>query len=75
MKQAGELVAQLQNAADRTQRPVDPSLPLELARARREVEHAFAGLEGDDLWVRSVTSNGLVWAGLNAVSRWMKGER
>jgi len=75
MKQAGELVAQLQNAADRTQRPVDPSLPLELARARRDVEHAFAGLEGDDLWVRSVTSNGLVWAGLNAVSRWMKGER
>jgi hypothetical protein len=72
MKQAGLLVAQLQEAADRTQRPPDPSLPLELARARRDVEQSFGALEGDDLWFRSASSGGLVWAGLNAVARWMK---
>ena len=72
MKQAGLLVSQLQNAAERTQRPPDPSLPLELARARRDVDHSFAQIEGDDLWLRSASSHGLVWAGLNAVARWMK---
>jgi DNA-directed RNA polymerase subunit RPC12/RpoP len=72
MKQAGLLVSQLQKAADRTQQPPDPSLPLELARARRDVEHAFAQFEGDDVWMRSASSHGLVWAGLNAIARWMK---
>lgn len=41
MKQAELLVAQLQRAEERENRPVDPALPLELARARREVETAF----------------------------------
>jgi hypothetical protein len=72
MKQAGLLVGQLQKAVDRTQQPPDPSLPLELARARREVELSFGKLEGDDVWMRSAAAHGLVWAGLNAVARWMK---
>ena len=72
MRQAGALVAQLQKAEDRTLQGVDPSLPLELERARRETERVFAGLEGDDAWFRTAASDGLVWAGLSAVARWMK---
>jgi hypothetical protein len=44
LTQAEKLVQQLQHAEDRTAQPVDPSLPLELARARREVEAAFDGV-------------------------------
>ncbi len=72
MKQAEALVSQLQQAEARTARPVDPALPLELARARREAEQAFAGLEGDERWWRDVGSSGLVAAGLSAVARWLK---
>ncbi len=78
MQQAGALVAQLRRADERTRQPVDPAplyrqtLPLEMARARREVEQAFAGVQGDPLWWRDVTSSGLVAAGLSAVARWLK---
>jgi hypothetical protein len=72
MKQAGALVSQLQKAEDRTHQGVDPSLPLELARARREVDSAFAGFERDENWFRDAASGGLVQAGLNAIARWMK---
>jgi hypothetical protein len=70
MKQAGELVTQLQQVENRTHQPVDPSLPLELARARRDIDTAF-----DNAWARSAAEEGLVWAGLNAVARWVKGDR
>jgi hypothetical protein len=70
MKQAGELVKQLQKAEDRTHQPVDPSLPLELARARRDIDIAF-----DKAWAHSAGEEDLVWAGLNAVARWVKGDR
>jgi hypothetical protein len=40
---ADRLVQQLQQAANRTSGPVDPSLPLDLARARREVERWLTG--------------------------------
>jgi DNA-directed RNA polymerase subunit RPC12/RpoP len=73
MKQAEKLVAQLQKAADRASQPVDPALPLELARARREAEAAFVGLPRDDAWYQDVTATGLVGAGLIAVARWFKG--
>lgn len=72
MKQAEALVAQLQKAEDRTRQPVDPSLPLELARARRDVELSFAKLEGHGTWFEPDSSNDLVSAGLNAIARWMK---
>jgi DNA-directed RNA polymerase subunit RPC12/RpoP len=72
MKQAEALVAQLQKAEDRTRQPVDPSLPLELARARRDVELSFAKLEGQGTWFEPDSSNDLVAAGLNAIARWMK---
>ena len=72
MKQAGALVARLQKAEDRARQPVDPALPLELARARRDVDIAFAGMENDDVWFREVSTTGLVGAGLSAVARWFK---
>jgi hypothetical protein len=70
MKQAGELVKQLQTADDRTHQPIDPSLPLELARARRDLDTTF-----DSAWATSAAQDGLVWAGLRAVARWMAGDR
>ena len=49
MQQAERLIAQLRDA-DRTDKPVDPALPLALARARRETERAFEGLPGHEDW-------------------------
>ncbi len=68
-RQARELVAQLQNA-DRSARPVDPTLPLQLAQARREVESAFAAIERPD-WSVEVSSLGLVRAGIVTLLRWL----
>ena len=51
MKQAGALVAALREA-DRPDRPIDPTLPLRLERARREVEASFASFEHGRALVR-----------------------
>lgn len=75
LAQAGKLVRQLQQAEDRTSKGVDPSLPLELARARRDVDLAFADLPRDAAWFESVSSDGLVGAGLAAIARWLKTNR
>jgi hypothetical protein len=73
LKQAETLVAQLQKAEDRAHQPIDPALPLELMRVRRQTEREFAGFRDDDLWVSlaSATANyDLVTAGLSLVARW-----
>jgi hypothetical protein len=70
MKQAEQMVAQLQRASE--PRPVDPALPLELARARREVEASFASFGSDPDWWKDASSTGLVEAGISAVARWLK---
>jgi hypothetical protein len=70
LKQTKEVVAQLQAASQPT--VVDPSLPLELARARREVDSAFASMGGDAVWWRDASSFGVVEAGLSAVARWLR---
>jgi DNA-directed RNA polymerase subunit RPC12/RpoP len=70
MKEAHTLVAQLRDAA--TPRPIDPALPLNLARARREVEQAFATMDKGDTWWRDASSSGLVEAGVAAITRWLK---
>jgi Zn-finger nucleic acid-binding protein len=72
MKQAEKLVAQLQKAEDRVHQPVDPALPLELLRARRETERAFAGIPDREAWFKDVVSTDLVGASLTAVARWFK---
>jgi len=70
LKQAGEVVAQLRRASE--PRSVDPALPLELARARREVEEAFAGAEAKTEWWSEASSLGLVEAGLSALARLLR---
>jgi hypothetical protein len=72
MQQADALVVQLHKAEARATQPIDPALPLEMARAQREVEQAFMGVQGDEQWWRDVTSSGLVGAGLSAVARWLR---
>ena len=67
LKQAEEVVAQLRHASE--PRSVNPSLPIELARARREVEAAFAGSETATEWWSDASSFGLVEVGLAAVAR------
>jgi hypothetical protein len=67
LKQAAALVAQLQKADARERQPIDPALPLELLRARREVEASFPHDRGID-W----SATDLVDAGIQTVARWLK---
>ena len=73
MHQAERLVEQLRQAA-RTDKPIDPALPLALARARREAEHAFEGLPDRTSWEwnSDSLSLGLVGAGLAQLFRILK---
>jgi len=71
LAQAEKLVHQLRQA-DRTDRPIDPALPLELTRARRDTTAAFDAFERDPGWYTSVSTSGLVGAGLAALSRWLR---
>ncbi len=76
MEQAGRMVAALRDAA--APKPIDPALPVELARVRAETEAAFAKASGTgglatDTWWRDASSRGLVEAALGVVSRWVKG--
>jgi hypothetical protein len=69
-EQTQRLIGQLQRAG-RGDRPVDPTLPLQLERAKREVETAFATFECEPGWFGEVTSAGLVGAGLASLARWL----
>jgi DNA-directed RNA polymerase subunit RPC12/RpoP len=69
MKQAEAVVRQLQTAAQ--PRPIDPALPIDLARARRQAEAAFPHGSGE-VWWSDVSNAGLVAAGINAVLKWVK---
>lgn len=71
VSQAEALVAQLRDA-DRPDRPIDPALPLALARARRESAAAFEGLPGHREWNDETWSLGLVGAGLAELFRILK---
>jgi Zn-finger nucleic acid-binding protein len=70
MKQPQQLLEQLRNAAE--PKPIDPALPLELARARRETERLFGPIDSEHDWVSDASSSGLVASGLNAMVRWLK---
>jgi hypothetical protein len=67
-RQAETIVAQLKRASE--PRPIDAGLPLELARARRDVEASFAGSGAD--WWKDAASSGLVEAGFGALVAWLK---
>ena len=71
MQQAQALVEQLQKA-DRSGQPIDPALPLNLERARRETEASFRGLVGDASFLDDISATDLVSAGLHAFARWLK---
>jgi Zn-finger nucleic acid-binding protein len=71
MHQAERLIAQLRDA-DRSDKPIDPALPLALARARREAESAFEGLPSHKHWDNETWSLGLVGAGLSDLIRLLK---
>lgn len=73
MNQAERLVEQLR-AAD-SPKPIDPALPLALARARVETEAAFKGIPGHDRWNDDWSSLGLVGAGLAGLMRLLKRDR
>jgi len=64
VKQPKELLDQLKNESE--PRPIDPALPLELARAKRDVERWFGPQDIDRDWW-SDASSGVVEAGLSAV--------
>jgi Zn-finger nucleic acid-binding protein len=70
LNQAEALVEQLL-AADRPNQPIDPTLPLQLARARREVESAFSGVPRE-VSFEDIASIGIVGAGLSTLARWLK---
>lgn len=73
LDQAERLVTQLREA-DRTDRPIDPALPLALARARREAEAVFERLPDRQAWDPDTWSLGLVGAGLSELMRFIKRE-
>jgi hypothetical protein len=70
MSQAQALVEQLQKA-DRGGRPIDPALPLNLERARRQTQASFAGFVRDASFLDDISGTDLVSAGLSALSRWL----
>jgi hypothetical protein len=71
MKQAEALVAELRQA-DVGKDHVDPALPLQLERARRETAAACDAFEHSPSWYDDVSSSTLLGAGLTAVLRWLK---
>ena len=70
LNQAEVLVEQLRSA-DRAAQTVDPALPLQLERARREVESAFSAMPRG-ISFEHISSIGLVGAGLSTLARWLK---
>jgi hypothetical protein len=77
LKQAERLVEQLQKAEDRARQPLDPGLPLELERVRRQTERAFVGFRDDDLWSQVASTGGyvdLVMNGVHLVADVLKGD-
>jgi hypothetical protein len=69
MKQPQQMLEQLRKAG--APKGVDPALPLELMRARREVEVSLRGIDTGPEWWSEASSTGLVQAGLSAVARWL----
>jgi DNA-directed RNA polymerase subunit RPC12/RpoP len=69
MKQPEQMLNQLKQAAE--PRPIDPALPLEMARIKRETEHWFGPQASEPDWLTDASSSSLVHAGLSAFARWL----
>jgi hypothetical protein len=72
LAQAGRLIAQLQNADARGRQPIDPTLPLQLARARRDAEAAFSSEAPVSTWLRDAPGGDLLGATLIAIAKWLR---
>ena len=70
LKQQQQMLEQLKDAA--APKPVDPTLPMQLAMAKQHMSNLFP--EHDDQWWGDARQGDLVQAGLNAVSRWLAGK-
>jgi Zn-finger nucleic acid-binding protein len=68
MKQPQELLAQLRAAAE--PKPIDPTLPMDLLRAKRNMDHLFPDRESDLSWLDGPSSD-LVHSCLTSVARWL----
>ena len=73
LQQAENLIAQLRDANQ--PHAIDPDLPLQLARARRDVEASFAAANRDVVWFQHAAAEGLVGTGLAALARWLSSRR
>jgi hypothetical protein len=71
MQQQQQMLAQLQEAAE--PRPVDPTLPMQLALATQRTSALFKA--DDTEWWEDARSGDLVQAGLKAVARWITASR
>jgi hypothetical protein len=73
LAQAERLIDQLKQQADAAKKPVDPDLPIALARARQQAESAFSA--GERLsWQHDDETGDLVGAGLRALMRLIKND-
>lgn len=70
MEQPQRLIAQLKEAA--APKPIDPALPFELLKAKRDVNLLFGDVQSDPMWWTDLSSSNLVQACLGSVSRWLK---
>ncbi len=70
MEQPQRLIAQLKEAA--APKPIDPALPFELLKVKRDMNHLFGDVEPDPVWWMDVSHSDLVQACLGSVSRWLK---
>ena len=70
MEQPQRLIEQLKEAAK--PKPIDPTLPFELLKSKRHMDHLFGGVKPDEGWWTDVSSSDLVQACLGSVSRWLK---
>jgi hypothetical protein len=74
LNQAEALVAQLK-AADKTGQPIDPALPLALARARMETEQAFKRVPGHETITSEGLALGIIGGGLGDLIRLLRGDK
>jgi ssDNA-binding Zn-finger/Zn-ribbon topoisomerase 1 len=67
--QTQTMLAQLQKAAE--PHPIDPTLPIELARVKTHMDVLFGPSDNEPDWWSNASASGLVEAGLGALSRWL----
>lgn len=72
LDQADRLIEQLRSADH--PRPIDPALPLALAKAKRDTELIFRTLESRHTWERDDGSLDLVGAGFTVLMRLLKSD-